>query len=90
MDEPGEWASQTLGATPALRGRPGGPGFEPGPAGAAAGRSPWDRSQRLWSESGIQWDAPSTGEPPVPVAEPPQKKTVKVTRDGPSLIAQEQ
>ncbi|MBV9451460.1 MAG: hypothetical protein JO345_36795 [Streptosporangiaceae bacterium] len=69
-DEPGEPTAQGLGATPALRGRPGGPGFAPDTAGSAAARSPWQRSQRLWSESGVQWAAPGTAGIPAAVPEP--------------------
>ena len=47
-----------LRTTPALHGRPGGPGFEPDTAASADGCSPWQRSQRLWRESHVQWDAP--------------------------------
>ena len=61
-------AGEPLGTTPALRGRPGGPGFEPAIAASADDGSQWQRSQRLWSESGIQWDVPGTIEPASPVA----------------------
>jgi hypothetical protein len=56
-DPDGSWAQPAIGATMALQGRAGGPGFEPRhtePARASA--SPWQRSQRLWGESGIQWE----------------------------------
>ena len=59
-------APRALGATQALRGRAGGPGFQPSrsaspatPGAAtpgAAGPSPWQRSHQLWSEAGIQWE----------------------------------
>jgi hypothetical protein len=59
-------APRALGATQALRGRAGGPGFQPsrsaspatpGPAAPdTAGSSPWQRSHQLWSEAGIQWE----------------------------------
>ena len=49
--------------TPALHGRPGGPGLPPRRAGADPGTartagvlSPWQSSLSLWSEAGIQWD----------------------------------
>lgn len=61
-DEPGQPTARALGATPALHGRPGGPGFEPNPAGSAADRSQWQQSEWLWSESGIQWDVSSDAE----------------------------
>ena len=37
---------------------PGGPGFDPSEASPENDHSPWQRSQRLWHESGTQWDAP--------------------------------
>ena len=59
-------APRALGATQALHGRAGGPGFQPsrsaspatpGPATPdTAGSSPWQRSHQLWSEAGIQWE----------------------------------
>jgi hypothetical protein len=59
-------APRALGATQALHGRAGGPGFQPSrspslatPGTAtpdAAGPSPWQRSHQLWSEAGIQWE----------------------------------
>jgi len=67
--------SEALGTTPALRGRPGGPGFEPSMAGPEAGGSPWQRSQRLWRESGFEWDIPDT---PAPVVQP-----ISVDQPGP-------
>jgi hypothetical protein len=70
VDEPGESADQALGTTRALHGRPGGPGFEPSTAGSDASHSPWQRSQRAWSDSGIQWDAPGMAGTPTSV--PPQ------------------
>jgi hypothetical protein len=62
----GEPETQTLGTTRALRGKPGGPGFKPRAGGSEVGYSPWQRSQRLWSESGTQWDVPDA----VPVPQP--------------------
>ncbi len=59
-------APRALGATQALHGRAGGPGFQPsrsaspaspGPATPdGAEPSPWQRSHQLWSEAGIQWE----------------------------------
>jgi hypothetical protein len=57
----GPAAEAVVSATRALWGRAGGPGFQlrrPGPGNrrVAADLSPWHRSQRLWSESDIQWE----------------------------------
>jgi hypothetical protein len=59
-------APRALGATQALRGRAGGPGFQPSRSASPAtpgpatpdtvGSSPWQRSHQLWSEAGIQWE----------------------------------
>jgi hypothetical protein len=73
-----------VGATRALNGRAGGPGFQPvppgtGPRRAPADASPWQTSQRLWHQSDIQWQpypvppprpAPSQSAPSQPA--PPQ------------------
>lgn len=69
MDTYSSWPSEDskLGATPAVYGRPGGPGFEPSLAAPEPGRSPWQRSQWLWFESGFEWDDPG---PPVLVDQP--------------------
>jgi len=66
-----EQAADAWQASPdrALHGRPGSPGLKPGaagPVGQEPCRSPWQRSQRLWSESGFQWretaePSPATG-----------------------------
>jgi hypothetical protein len=53
-------AEPVVGATRALRGQAGGPGFQPRRPGAGARRapadiSPWQTSQRLWRDSDIQW-----------------------------------
>jgi hypothetical protein len=71
-------AELVVGATWALRGKAGGPGFQPrrpgsGKARATADQSPWQTSQRLWSESEIQWEhrwAQSAHQPPPIAAEP--------------------
>jgi len=51
-----------VGPTPALRGRPGGPGIGPadgsGISGSNGGGSPWQQSQTVWSESGVAWQRP--------------------------------
>ena len=83
----GSWSSpltpkptpRALGATQALHGRAGGPGFQPNhsaspgtPSAAtpsagspnAAGLSPWQRSHQLWSEAGIQWEQRPAAPPP--------------------------
>jgi hypothetical protein len=69
-----ELANEELSFTRALNGKPGGPGFKPATAGAEAGRQPWQRSQQLWHEWGIQWDVPApvegSEESPAPVPEP--------------------
>ena len=58
-------ARRPLGPTQARYGRAGGPGFQPtrsdqpGPRGAdidGPGLSPWQRSHRLWTEAGIEWE----------------------------------
>src|SRR5271170_3289829 len=62
-----ELANEALSFTRALNGRPGGPGFRPS-AGSASevARPPWQRSQQLWHEWGIPWDAPEDSPAPVP------------------------
>ena len=47
---------------------PGGPGFVPSEASPENDHSPWQRSQRLWHESGTQWDLPSIAPVPAPRA----------------------
>jgi hypothetical protein len=54
-------AEPVVGATRALWGRAGGPGFQPGRPGAGPRRAvaeptPWQKSQGLWRDSGIDWD----------------------------------
>jgi hypothetical protein len=54
-------AEPVVGATRALRGRPGGPGFHPRRPDArtrrlTASQSPWQISYRLWAESEIPWE----------------------------------
>ena len=54
-------AEPVVNPTRALRGRPGGPGLpprRPGPGArrVTADRSPWQTSQRLWTEAEIPWD----------------------------------
>ena len=80
---PDGWpAEPVVGATRALRGRAGGPGFQPGRPGAGSRRapsdvSPWQTSQRLWRESEIQW-------PPRPAPGPPQPAAGRVLDQEPS------
>src|SRR5579859_6067003 len=69
-------AEPVVGATRALWGRAGGPGFQPGRQGPGARRvpaepSPWQKPQGMWHDSGIRWDQPpeESGPPPRP-AEP--------------------
>ncbi len=71
--------ARALGPTEAIRGRAGGPGFQPsrtaeGTSGAAA--APWQKSARQWSQAGISWEhAPQThvsGRPISPGALPPE------------------
>ena len=67
-------APRALGATQALYGRAGGPGFQPSRSASpatpgtdspnAAGPSPWQRSHQLWSEAGIQWEQGPAGPQP--------------------------
>jgi hypothetical protein len=70
-------ARPVVGATRALRGRAGGPGFQSLRPGAGSRRaqadvSPWQTSQRLWRESDIQWQPrPAPGPPPPAPARPP-------------------
>ncbi|MGH3151857.1 MAG: hypothetical protein ACRDOB_14200, partial [Streptosporangiaceae bacterium] len=57
-----------VGATRALRGRPGGPGFHPRRPDArtrklTASQSPWQISYRLWAESEIPWEFRPGGGP---------------------------
>ena len=86
--------ARVLGPTEALGGHPGGPGFQPGRTGGparrpTAGLSPWQISQQLWSEAGIQWDQrpaartrpphpamPAQFPPVEPTATPPPPKHV--------------
>ena len=68
-------AEPVVGATRALWGRPGGPGFQPGRPGPGTRRepvepSPWQKSQGMWRESGIQWEPrPAESTPPMRPAE---------------------
>ena len=63
-------APPVVSPTRALRGRPGGPGFQPkrpapGARKVTAGQSPWQTSYRLWSESEIPWEQhPANDTPP--------------------------
>ena len=63
--------ARALGPTKALRGRAGGPGFQPnraaeGTRGVAAGLTPWQKSAHQWSEAGITWErSPHTHVPGV-------------------------
>ena len=66
-------AEPVVGATRALRGRPGGPGFHPRRPDArtrrlTAGQSPWQISHRLWAESEIPWELRPAGGPYQPQA----------------------
>jgi hypothetical protein len=68
-------AEPVVGATRALWGRPGGPGFQPGRPGAGPRRalvepSPWQKSQGLWRDSGIAWE--EQPQPEAPAASPPR------------------
>ncbi len=82
VEAPGtETPARALGPTEAIRGRAGGPGFQPsrtaeGTRGAAAGLTPWQKSARQWSQPGISWEqAPQThasGRPISPGAIPPE------------------
>jgi hypothetical protein len=69
-DPDGSWAQPAIGAIMALQGRAAGPRHtEP----ASAPASPWQRSQRLWGESGIQWEhRPAAA--PQPHSYPPQPR----------------
>ncbi len=69
-------AQLVVGATWALLGRAGGPGFQPrrpgsGRARETADRSPWQTSQRLWNESEIQWEHRAVPHPPAAVPQQP-------------------
>jgi hypothetical protein len=69
-------AQLVVGATWALLGRAGGPGFQPrrpgsGRARETADRSPWQTSQRLWDESEIQWEHRAVPYPPAAVPQQP-------------------
>ncbi len=63
-------AEPVVGATRALWGRAGGPGFQPGRPGPGARRapaepSPWQKSEDMWRDSGIQWEPrPAESVPP--------------------------
>ncbi len=69
-------ARPVVSPTRALRGRPGGPGFQPkrpapGTKKVTAGQSPWQASHRLWSESEIPWEQhPANDAPPYAPAPP--------------------
>ncbi len=60
-----------VGPTRALKGRPGGPGFQPAPSVKPnAGRlTSWQAAYRQWTEAGIPWDEPPAAEPD-PAARP--------------------
>ena len=64
------WARPAADTTVALEGRAGGPGFQPRhPEPARSAVSPWQRSQRLWGESGIEWERrPAVTAQPLPAA----------------------
>jgi hypothetical protein len=71
-------AELVVGATWALLGKAGGPGFQPrrpssGRARVSPDRSPWQTSQRLWSESEIEWEhrPAASAQPPAPVPQAP-------------------
>jgi len=54
-------AEPVVGATRALWGRAGGPGFQPGRPGPGPRRppvepSPWQKSEGMWRDSGIAWE----------------------------------
>src|ERR1700733_1641831 len=66
--------------TRALRGMPGGPGFVPSEASPENDHSPWQRSQRLWHESGTQWDLPSAT--PVPAPRPASGRRAQAKYQG--------
>ncbi len=73
-DPNGSWALPTTGATMAPQARPGRPGYAE-PARPATAASPWQRSQRLWGESGIEWEqhpAASSGSRQEPRPRTPQ------------------
>ena len=79
----GSAAGPVVGATRAQWGRAGGPGFRPGRPGpgsrrAAAATSPWQKSQGMWRDSGVEWEqhpAESAQQPlpPAPAFSPHQK-----------------
>jgi len=79
---PGGWPAQpVVGATRALRGLAGGPGFQPGRPGAGSRRgpadvSPWQTSQRLWRESDIHWQ-------PRPAPPQPAQRSARVPLGAP-------
>jgi len=72
-------ARRRLGPTQARYGRAGGPGFppsrsgQPGQEGTSTDNprlSPWQRSHRLWTEAGIEWERRLAPRPPVPLGAP--------------------
>jgi hypothetical protein len=69
--------------TRALRGLPGGPGFVPNQASPEDGHSPWQRSHRLWDESGNRWDLPVAPVPaPVPAPRSASGRRAQVKYQG--------
>jgi len=66
-DADGSWARPPAGTTMALQGRAGGPGLQPRhPEPASSAASPWQRSQRRWGESGIEWEHHPAAPRPLP------------------------
>jgi hypothetical protein len=72
--------ARALAPTEALRGRAGGPGFQPSRTAEgtweAADLTPWQKSAHQWSQAGIRWEqSPQThvsGRPISPGAHPPE------------------
>lgn len=92
--EPPAPAEPVVGPTRALRGRPGGPGLPPrrpvpGSRKAPVDRSPWQTSQRLWTESEIPWQpgspqpSPLIPSPRSPYRAPQRPAAGRQVRPGP-------
>ena len=57
-----------VGPTEALRGRPGGPGVDVPPGAVPGlldheGQSGWQLAQRVWQDSGVNWEEPAPAQP---------------------------
>ena len=64
-----------VGPTEALRGRPGGPGVDVPPGAVPGlldheGQSGWQLAQRVWQDSGVNWEEPAPAQPDYQAPDP--------------------